>query len=97
MSALARSLESYRRQPRPVRELIIALALVLAGLLLMPLGVYLVGQATLGPYARGGMSALLGDWFRSLFRGESAPWMLALGPLAVVLIWRLFRLALRST
>lgn len=84
-----------RGRPRLAVELTIAGAAVLAGLVAMPLLVWVAGRAVIGPYANGGAGALLSDFFRGLAAGAPACWVLAAGPYALVwfvrLGWRLIR------
>jgi hypothetical protein len=93
--------ESFlRRHPRLRRELLILAWSLGAGLILMPVLVYIVGLLTLGPYASGGWGALLVDVYKGLFRGWWAAWTLVLGPLALVYFIRgthfLYRRYLRT-
>ncbi|HEY5102451.1 MAG TPA: hypothetical protein VII70_06680 [Steroidobacteraceae bacterium] len=74
---------------RVIRELIIAAAALLAGLLAVPLLIYLVGHSILGPYAHGGPGRLLGDFFAGLAHGDLAFWSVALGPYVMTLLVRL--------
>jgi hypothetical protein len=70
------------------------IAALLFGALVLPLLVYFTGITVLGPYAHGGPGAFLADFLTDLARLHWFSWALALGPLAVVAIWRaLSRLA----
>ncbi len=74
---------------RPLlRELAFNAALVLAGVLLLPLGVYFVGQWVFGDYEGGAY----GDFFAALTdrlqAGETSAWFLVLSPLLLVLLVR---------
>lgn len=64
------------------------LAALLFGLLVLPLLVYFTGITILGPYAHGSVSAFLADFAADLARMRWFSWTLALGPLALVAIWR---------
>jgi hypothetical protein len=68
--------------------MILALAL---GLFAVPPLVHLVGERTLGPYTDGGRGAFLADFYRDLLALEPATLVIAFGPVAVVLAWRLMR------
>jgi hypothetical protein len=46
----------------------------------LPLIVWLTGRALLGPYANGGMFAILGDFFTLLYAGSVSAWILLLSP-----------------
>ena len=86
----------YRRTRGLTRELLtLGLCLVL-GLLLMPILIFLVGQAELGPYANGGLGSLLGDYDVTLAKGSLAFWLVALGPYGALWLLRGLRLWFRS-
>ena len=63
-------------------------AALAAGLFMLPPIVYATGRQTLGAYADGGLGAFLGAFYSGLGAMQPAPWALALGPAAVVVIWR---------
>lgn len=71
------------------RELVLAVAALLTGLLLMPILVWFAGRMTLGEYTHGGLGALWADYFRGLARGELAFWIMLLGPYGFLLLGRL--------
>ena len=92
---LSSLLARWRQQSRLVRELLLLALAVLAGLLVMPPIIWLLGRATLGSYANGGPLALWIDFFRGLARGELPFWLVLIGPFlflslgrAAALIWR---------
>ena len=68
--------------------MILALAF---GLFAVPPLVHLVGERTLGPYSDGTLGAFLADFYGDLFTLAPAPLVIALGPVAVVLAWRVLR------
>jgi hypothetical protein len=70
------------------RELILLLVLLACGLFLVPLLIWAVGQAVLGPYAAGNALALLADFFTGLKNGSPVYWCVVLGPYVFVLILR---------
>ena len=84
------------RLPRRARlELIVFGALLLFGLIGMPLLIWVAGNRWLGPYTHelnphAGPLALLQDFFLSLVHGSAVFWVVALGPAALVLLARLF-------
>jgi hypothetical protein len=93
--------ESYEALPRGRREVMILGAALLFGLLLMPLLIWAVGSRVLGPYAHGqnthaGPFALLGDYFIGLSHGSAVFWSVALGPVVLVVLVRLFARAVRG-
>ena len=77
-------------------ELTLALALLAAGLLLVPLVVYWAGDMVAGEYAgeEGLWGLLLGLW-RDAGRGRITAWTLFLAPYLVVQLVRLSRALLR--
>jgi len=77
-------------------ELLFGLALVLAGLVLLPPLIYMVGTLLLGPYTGGGhLGSFYGDLFRDLGQGSPQAWLLVLGPLVLVEAGRLILLDFR--
>ena len=80
-----------RTQSRVGFELILGSALLAFGLFVAPAGVYLVGQALLGPYgdatagsAAAGIGTFYADFFGDLASFSGRAWVLALGPLLLV-------------
>lgn len=74
---------------RAERELALFLLLVFAGLVLLPIAVYLVGDAIFGPYAGAGFSGFYSTLHDKLRSGEPAVWFLVLSPW---LLWQMLRL-----
>ena len=75
-------------------------ALLLFGLIGMPLLIWVAGNRWLGPYTHdqnlhAGPLALLQDFFLSLLHGSAVFWVVALGPAALVLLARLFIVLVR--
>jgi hypothetical protein len=66
----------------------LAAALLFAAVAL-PFLVYLTGEFTLGPYARGGAARFMGDFYADLGRLRPVAWTLLLGPVALVIFWRI--------
>jgi hypothetical protein len=64
------------------------LAALATGLLGAPPLIWLTGRGLFGPYANGGVFALWGDFFGLLARGSFAAWIVALAPLALLLLVR---------
>jgi hypothetical protein len=93
--------EPSSRFPRRLRlELIVFGALLLFGLVAVPLLTWLAGNRWLGPYTHdqnphAGPLALLQDFFVGLLHGSAVFWVVALGPLGLVLLVRLFILLVR--
>jgi hypothetical protein len=83
-----------RVPPRLRRELILLGALLLFGLIGMPLLTWMAGNRWLGPYTHelnlhAGPLALLQDFLLGLVHGSAVFWVVALGPAALVLLVRL--------
>jgi len=102
-AARARALsDSYRAlPPRVRRELIIYGVTLLAGLLGMPLLIWLAGNRVLGPYTHGqnlhaGPFALLGDFMLGLAHGSAVFWVVALGPAVLLLLLRVMIWLIRA-
>jgi hypothetical protein len=73
--------------------LIILGTAVLLGLVVVPLLIWVVGNRILGPYTHGsnlhaGPMALLGDFYEGLSKGWLSYWIVALGPLVIIVIAR---------
>jgi hypothetical protein len=63
-------------------------AAVLAATVL-PVLVYYTGTATLGPYANGGLQQFVADFYVDLARLRPTAWVLLLGPVLLVALWRM--------
>jgi len=66
---------------------------LLLGLVVVPLLIWVVGNRILGPYTHGnnlhaGPMALLGDFYEGLSQGWPSYWVVALGPLVIIVIAR---------
>ena len=72
--------------PRHDRYLL--LAALAFGALVLPFLVYLTGTYVFGRYAAGGALGFFGDFARGLATLRWHAWSLALGPLAIVGVWR---------
>lgn len=64
------------------------LAALVFGLLVLPFLVHQTGLRVFGPYAAGAAGAFFSDFLRGLTAWRWYSWSLALGPLALVAIWR---------
>lgn len=82
------------------RELTILGILLACGLFIIPLLIWVVGSAVLGPYADGGPFALLVDFFNGLRSGSLVYWCVVFGPYLLVMAlrgcWHLLRSADRA-
>jgi hypothetical protein len=81
----------YRRSRGWVHELTTIALCLLIGLLLIPTGIFLIGRQILGPYANGGLAALILDIVRGMAAGSLPFWLLIAGPYLAVWLWRLLR------
>lgn len=91
---------SFVRLPRARRELIVAGAALAAGILVVPFLIWAAGNRVLGPYTHGdnpraGPWGLFADYVVGLAHGSAVFWVVALGPLALLLLIRGFLLLLR--
>ena len=77
------------------REARLLLGALIFSAVALPLLVWLTGRALLGPYANGGMFAILGDFFAMLFAGSLAAWILLLAPWVLLSALRFAAWALR--
>lgn len=96
-----RSWPSFAHLSRTQRELIVAGVALGAGLLVMPFLIWLGGNRVLGPYTHGdnpgaGPWALFADYVVGLAHGSAVFWVVALGPLALLLLVRGFLVLLRK-
>jgi len=71
-----------------LRELVIFAVAAVVGFLIVPLLIWSMGHATLGPYNHGGPGGLLADFMSGLAHGSSIYWAVALGPYALTLLVR---------
>ena len=78
----------------PRHDRFLFLAALALGVLVLPFLVYLTGTYVFGSYASGGALGFVGDFMRGLATFRWHAWVIALGPLAIVAVWRgLWRLA----
>jgi hypothetical protein len=73
--------------------LILLAGAVLLGLVVVPLLIWMVGNHILGPYTHGnnlhaGPMALLGDFYEGLSKGWLSYWIVAVGPLVIIVFVR---------
>lgn len=77
----------------PRRSAFWMLAALLFGLLVLPFLVHLTGSTVLGAYSGGGAGAFFADYLHGLLTLRWYSWALALGPLLIVVFWRILVLA----
>jgi hypothetical protein len=68
-------------------SLLLGIALI-AGLLIMPICIYVTGVLMLGPNEGGGFGAFLQSIFVGLGRGSIPVWLMVLGPYALLNLFR---------
>jgi hypothetical protein len=73
--------------------LILFAGAVILGLVVVPLLIWVVGNRILGPYTHGtnlhaGPMALLGDFYEGLSKGWLSYWIVAVGPLVIIVFAR---------
>ncbi|HEY2401038.1 MAG TPA: hypothetical protein VGI23_11830, partial [Steroidobacteraceae bacterium] len=66
---------------------------VILGLVVVPVLIWVVGNRILGPYTHGnnlhaGPMALLGDFYEGLSKGWLSYWIVAVGPLVIIVFVR---------
>ena len=93
LEPLARIRRLFYIQSRIGRELIIFGSALVLGLVVVPLLIWVVGNRILGPYTHGtnphaGPMALLGEFYDGLSRGWLSYWIVALGPLVIIVFVR---------
>lgn len=71
------------------RELRGLLVGVLAGAVVLPMLIWVVGRIMFGPYGNGGLFALWADFARQLVDGSLAAWIVLAAPYSLWLGWRL--------
>lgn len=84
-------MDSSALKNRLLKETALLAVLGFIGLAVLPLCVYLVGQAVFGEYGNGGFSGFFGELHRKLRGGEPSAWFLLFSP---YLLWQLLRLTL---
>lgn len=73
------------------REAMLFLALLLVGLLLLPVAIYVVGQLVFGQYGGLGLTGFFERIYRGLPSGDGVVWFLVLSP---YLGWQVLRLTI---
>ena len=73
------------------REAALLLGLLLAGMVLLPAAIFLVGQIVFGAYGDGGFADFYGNLHAELRSGDMVVWYLILSP---YIAWQLLRLTI---
>jgi hypothetical protein len=76
-----------------LKEVALLTGLFFAGIVILPLCIYLVGQAVFGEYGSGGFASFYGDLHGRFRNGDPVVWFLLLSP---YLLWQLVRLTARA-
>ena len=71
------------------REIALFLVLLLAGIVVAPIGIYLVGQQVFGEFGGYGYADFFGTLSAKIRRGEAVAWFFVLSP---YLLWQTVRL-----
>ena len=77
------------------RETLFAVILILAGLILVPVSIWFVGEALFGSYAGDGFGGFYAELMGRLGQGSVVAWFLVLSPLLVIASARLTVIALQ--
>lgn len=64
-------------------------AAALFAALVLPVLVYYTGTATLGAYSGGGLAQFLGQFWADVLRLKLNAWILLLGPVVLITVWRI--------
>ncbi|HTW37961.1 MAG TPA: hypothetical protein VMD49_05270 [Steroidobacteraceae bacterium] len=96
MSFLALSRDAAGLPGALRRELLLLGAALACGVLAVPPLLWVAGPRALGPYAGGGVTAIVANFFRGLASGSIAFWLVALGPYLVLTALRALVALLRS-
>ena len=78
------------------REAVISLALILAGLILVPVAIWFVGKNVFGGYDGDGFGGFYAELIARLGSGSAVAWFLVLSPLIGVIVIRLTIAAFRA-
>jgi hypothetical protein len=97
-NSLVAAWRSYRRRRGIAHELTTLLLGIVAGLVVMPLGIYVCGQVLLGGYLRSpaepahaGPWAFFSDYLAGISGGSMPHWLILVGPYVTYLIFRIGR------
>jgi hypothetical protein len=75
------------------REITLFLVLLFVGIVLAPIGIYVVGQQIFGEFGGYGYADFFGTISAKLRRGEAVAWFFVLSP---YLLWQTLRLTLHG-
>lgn len=82
---------------KAMQELALALSFVFAGLVLLPLAIYLTGQTVFGAYGGVGFSDFFASLSSDIREGRRVVWFLVLSPYLILLSLRLTFWAFRRS
>jgi len=71
------------------KELFLLIGLLFFGLVLMPIGIYFIGQSLFGAYGGQGYGDFFGTLSQKIRAGDTVAWFLVLSP---YLVWQCLRL-----
>lgn len=73
---------------RALNELVLALSLVFAGMVLLPLAIYFTGQSIFGEYSGAGFSEFYRRLSGEVREGRPVVWFLVLSPYLILMLLR---------
>ena len=91
---------SVERKPfkqKALNETALALSFIFAGLVLLPLAIYLTGQSVFGEYGGAGFADFYGRLSGEIREGRAGVWFLVLTPYLILMLLRLTIWAFRRS
>lgn len=82
------SIQKNAIKQKVMNELALALMLVFAGMVLLPLAIYFTGQSVFGAYGGAGFSDFYGNLSGELRAGRPVVWFLVLSPYLILMLLR---------
>lgn len=73
------------------QELVLAALALVLGFAVMPVLIYYVGIATLGPYEGASLPRMYDSLYQGLVAGSPASWIVVLGPYGLYLLFKILR------
>jgi len=91
------SVEKKPFKQKALNETALALSFFFAGLVLLPLAIYLTGQSVFGEYGGAGFADFYGRLSGEIWEGRPAVWFLVLTPYLILMLLRLTIWAFRKS
>ncbi len=82
------SVEKIPTKQRALNELALALSLLFAGMVLLPLAIYFTGQSIFGEYSGAGFSEFYRRLSGEVREGRPVVWFLVLSPYLILMLLR---------